>query len=1772
MKSYVNSIVAHVVAQIEHQAIGGHGRLQFVIPSLGGAAACELAKLLENICFDRGLRLIYKVSPGLVNSWQQELRDCLERKYLAEESLTNYRNRLSGDDVLIQVLVGSAYIDDKSSLADFHQCDDEVLWHQQLKKSFVSWIEPRLSAQGFGDNGLSVKRIDEIFCVLHELHHLIDLSNLLDSVDFSMHPDRQSPEQEVLSQLGTLKLPNLGSFTFGNQRRNLPYYVEQASGFFSWESFSETKKRKTALKNVDGYFDANAGSVPMAVYSEGFGGEDQFKSALRKFIECGVADTSLARCDFIYILEKILKSQPKAPTDKATVRKLSGSPVEVVLNALWFALGQRDSKADIAKIVLLGRQFRHDFVGGDLVSTATSIDEAAKKHLLRLIGGLDELCQKHIKLSQSCSNGEVVIESNLLNDDLAYRGHQSAEPYFQFSIDVHDVDDGVDSMAFAWKLPEIHPYRLAEGLIGLANVAYERNQETWILPAFNLPYYSELMACKDEDEVCRVLSHCLRAGADGGEEFMVNLFRHEWQRPEDPFVPHIQNVCGSYGAFIRDAGERGILAALRLGESIDLFDKYKDAARAFSQSDSAARDGTKLAAMLTRAFMVISSKKGEDPNRWAVAKFERSGIVTVLHPALLEMLQSQIAFQFEAFSNVASEAIGASSKFDRARWQYFVDMSAMQMPLSGLLVDEDLRLDVSVTGRELVHRYGRISPDDSPISTRLLTRYDAVDDEDISDSEMFRETRESKLLFRLLREYWYMHPHASDGISLGIFRNDDIQPVLSAVHQYLECLADKKILNEDKASRYLVRLVFFSNAVDDSAIVNWLEQWQERWEAAESEGRLRWYRYCRLEVARRLVGSENCNRHLKEILESEGDFDIFVFHNFIEAGRKGNKFRRVGNFNETKDTLKFPILEKSLCASSEPDEVLRRAQVISNRQFRIGALHTDLMARLCDRENGEYVVLGHGDYGPWKAAVDAAHKASEWVVCVDPNIDEWLIGEKSEAVERRELIGFGTGVGSHGESNYTISTQKFFLNDLGRILRAQFAKVFRYGSCPDDEMIADELLDSAKLLAGISLIRALGPDQYIRDFIAYSLVRRILPLSKGFICDQLFSIDAYRHWFDMTSDEDESRPDLLWLRVSITEESRLSLQARLFECKVADSNQEHVNKAKTQIEHGLKVLVNAFRPRSGVLTDDRPDQRYWYLQLHRLISSRARIGNSDDSAFLEAMEKLAEGDFDITWDAAVFTFWTDTEGAGLKTSEVFEVQVGDMDLSVPVYAGGYSFVRDICAGRINAPTDWQQGIELSPGGGVVSEPLVERVPSPAELDDSVSGELWATEDVADEEASVVNPVPPTPTEICDHQVDLCVEGRVGAVESVSQEQGCSSGSEVVTSGCVQIPDRILLGKTVNGQRDIYWEFGHPKLTNRHLLIFGASGSGKTYAIQAILNELGRKGQNSLIVDYTNGFLSRQLEKVTRLSLKPKQYVLKNEKLPLNPFRRYKQEVDDNCVITDTPVDVAKRVAAILSTVYELGDQQFSVLMDAIESGVKSRGDKLTLQDVMAVLSGFLNDGEHPKNPVQTTISKLRPFVSGEPFSAVENGYSWDELFDDATNHSHVFQLTAMDPITQRAVTEFILWDLYAHARGHGSVNKPKVLVLDEIQNLDHGIDAPVGKILTEGRKFGLSLISATQNLSSLGSDEQDRIFQSAHKLFFRPAERENDSFAKFAALAAGRGDRNKWSGELMSLSRGECLSIGPVRNDSDGSIRNEVFKIRITALEDRGFDCGTDQS
>ena len=136
---------------------------------------------------------------------------------------------------------------------------------------------------------------------------------------------------------------------------------------------------------------------------------------------------------------------------------------------------------------------------------------------------------------------------------------------------------------------------------------------------------------------------------------------------------------------------------------------------------------------------------------------------------------------------------------------------------------------------------------------------------------------------------------------------------------------------------------------------------------------------------------------------------------------------------------------------------------------------------------------------------------------------------------------------------------------------------------------------------------------------------------------------------------------------------------------------------------------------------------------------------------------------------------------------------------------------------------------------------------------------------------------------------------------------------------------------------------------------------------------------------------------------------------------------------------------------------------------------------------------------KSVLSKIQAFIDINPFE-LDGSMDWTSIRDSGGS-VYVIQLSGFDRDVQILLTELLLWDIWSFSMKSGSEDKPFIIVMDEAQNLDHGEKSPSAKILTEGRKFGLSGWYATQFMKpQLTDDEIQRLQQAGQKLYFCPPD------------------------------------------------------------------------
>jgi DNA phosphorothioation-dependent restriction protein DptH len=524
----------------------------------------------------------------------------------------------------------------------------------------------------------------------------------------------------------------------------------------------------------------------------------------------------------------------------------------------------------------------------------------------------------------------------------------------------------------------------------------------------------------------------------------------------------------------------------------------------------------------------------------------------------------------------------------------------------------------------------------------------------------------------------------------------------------------------------------------------------------------------------------------------------------------------------------------------------------------------------------------------------------------------------------------------------------------------------------------------------------------------------------------------------------------------------------------------------------------------------------------------------DQGRVLSALERLAEGEFDVDWKATALTFWTDQNAPGISQKDVWPYSVEGQEVGIGVVSCGTEFVRSLCEQGAQFTIPWTDSCASFEAVGI----------SPQDI-----GQSHSFNEGSDEPKGK--------------------SGNGGIPGDLPRVPGPARSGEPVTISFLptnevprKIPERLLLGQATSSSRKVYWEFGHNELNNRHVLIFGSSGMGKTYTIQCLLFELGRSGQNSLIVDYTNGFFENQLELEFKQQLQPVQHVIRKQPLAINPFRQQADPIADE-LLPESTSSTAQRVSGVFSEVYNFGDQQKSALYQAVKAGLEQSGATgMKLSELIPRLEELVEQKGTVGQSAASVVSKLLPFIDQNPFGE-EDPESWERLFTDFTHRCHIIQLAGFMKDAARLVTEFSLIDLYWFYRSRGTQHCPRVIVLDEVQNLDHREESPLAQLLREGRKFGFSLVLATQIMSNLEKDERDRLFNAAHKLFFRPADTEIRTYAEIAAVTTDE-KVDVWVKRLAALKKGECYSLGPSLNESTGKLEVKAFHIRITSLGERG--------
>lgn len=367
---------------------------------------------------------------------------------------------------------------------------------------------------------------------------------------------------------------------------------------------------------------------------------------------------------------------------------------------------------------------------------------------------------------------------------------------------------------------------------------------------------------------------------------------------------------------------------------------------------------------------------------------------------------------------------------------------------------------------------------------------------------------------------------------------------------------------------------------------------------------------------------------------------------------------------------------------------------------------------------------------------------------------------------------------------------------------------------------------------------------------------------------------------------------------------------------------------------------------------------------------------------------------------------------------------------------------------------------------------------------------------------------------------------------------------------------ILLGTDLIFNKKVYWNF-NPKdgSVNPHILIVGETGFGKTYATQCIVTELKKKGMATIIFDYGQGFgMEEASQEFIRLT-EPKQIEASRNGVMINPLQIFPDDIMG-------PVNVAQRTADTFCRIYpKMGIQQKEAIIEAVENSFSSA--EISLEDktswenplpqfdiVHRMLKKIAESDNDPlKTPAKTAYSHISSFFR---FNIIRNAgekLTWKKMIDSKSG-TWIIQLKGLDYYVSMIITEMLLWNLISFLQSEGPSQIKFFVILDEAHKLSFEKGTPIEWILREGRKFGVGVILASQQLEDYS---KVAISNTATKIIF---QNHDDYYALSKALAKKSkniADYKKISEIITTLDRGKAFIL----NENIGRI------VKIDSIDSR---------
>lgn len=314
---------------------------------------------------------------------------------------------------------------------------------------------------------------------------------------------------------------------------------------------------------------------------------------------------------------------------------------------------------------------------------------------------------------------------------------------------------------------------------------------------------------------------------------------------------------------------------------------------------------------------------------------------------------------------------------------------------------------------------------------------------------------------------------------------------------------------------------------------------------------------------------------------------------------------------------------------------------------------------------------------------------------------------------------------------------------------------------------------------------------------------------------------------------------------------------------------------------------------------------------------------------------------------------------------------------------------------------------------------------------------------------------------------------------------------------------------VQGGKGVYIS---PNSPNQHVIISGISGSGKSYRIEDMEQRIVEEGGTVLVIDINGTHSVSSGRNVNFISAV-------EDGLNLDLFDC--QWVESG---KETNSNLISYVIETLCPKKLRGVWQIAAVREAVEFAIRHRMEFPS--DVAAIAAGLKGQNTQA---AMGAYNHLYDVFEGNIFR-----HSPKHICPGMIN---VISLKGINPQSQKRISEIFLCILWRKMRMTGKINGECTLVIDEFQILDFEQGTALFQMLTEARKYNLSLILATQTFTIFSEKQRVILNQASVKLFF---QQEETDIKKIASLIGG-SNKYTWETVLKRLRIGESIAIGKLQ-------------------------------